>query len=110
MILPMTTTTLQNNSSSATTEQLGALEFRLAGPKDREAVSELAERVGGKVPEGTLIVAIARDRVIAAVATQSGEALAEDTPEATAAVPVLRYTAGHLKHARPRPRRHGTPS
>jgi hypothetical protein len=104
----MNTTTFPNNSSS--TDVLGALELRLAGPGDREALGELAKRWGGSVPNGGLMLAVAGDRVIAAVSMTTGEALAEDTPDGSGAVAVLRYTAGHLKPARPRPRRHGSPS
>ena len=106
----MNTTTLPNNSNPTTTDILGALELRLAGPGDRGTVAELAKRSGGSVPSGGLMLAVAADRVIAAVSLSTGEAVSEDTPAGSGAVAVLRYTAGHLKPARRRSRRQGSPS
>ena len=73
------------------------LAVRFPGAADRDALTELAQRSNQPVPSGSVIVAEQDGKVIAAVPLNGGTALAEATPEAEAAVAVLRFRIHQLR-------------
>jgi hypothetical protein len=76
------------------------LVVRFPGSPDRDALGELSQRVGQPLPKGSVMLAEHDGRVIAAVALDGGPVIAESTPEAEAAVAVLRFRIHQLRHGR----------
>jgi hypothetical protein len=79
------------------------LVMRIAAPQDREAIAELAARVGSSMPDGALMVGELDGALLAAVSMSTGEAVTEQTVAGAAAAAVIRYRVAHLSPRRSTP-------
>lgn len=98
------------NEDHAIDGLVDSLEVRFANPHDHDALVELSERSGHRLPSGGLMVAELYGELVAAISTTTREAIAERDAAGDAASTVLRYTVSDMHRTRPRPRRTGTPS
>jgi hypothetical protein len=78
---------------------MDAIRLRPACPGDAAALARLAELDSARVPEGRLVVAESRGRLLAALSIDGGEAIADPF------VPSAYLVAALRAHATPRPER-----
>jgi hypothetical protein len=83
----------------------GPLELRPALPADGAALRAVAHRDSRALPEGPLLLAEVAGIPIAAIATRTGETVADPFWPTTAAVAALRDAAGDVRPERPGLRR-----
>jgi hypothetical protein len=108
---PATQTTRQPRPRQAGSRASGAdIVVRIPGAQDAHALAELAQRAGAAAPQGGLMVAAQDGRLLAAIGTATGEAIADATPAGCAAEGVLRHRVAQLHRRRTNFRRPGTPS
>src|ERR1700736_3233664 len=80
---PATRTTLasgQREAGGASHERFADIVIRIPGAQDARPLAELAQRADADAPDGGLMVAAQDGRLLAAIATASGEALGGPSP------------------------------
>jgi hypothetical protein len=108
---PATRGTLSAGQPHAGANELGAdIVIRIPGAQDAQPLAELAERAGADAPRGGLMVAAQDGRLLAAIATATGEALVDPSAQGAAAEAIVRHRVAHLRRRRTRLRTPGTPS
>jgi hypothetical protein len=93
------------NARSRATSDTGDVELRLCRVADDPELDLLAELEGKPAPAGRHVVAVVRDRVVAAVSLVDGSTLADPFVRTDHLLPLLQLRAAQLRE--PAPRRFG---
>jgi hypothetical protein len=85
--------------SSETPDAYESVTVRLARPTDAEAVLELSERDGHRVPHGSVLVAEVNGAVLAARSLESGTSVADPFRPTAHLTELLELRSAHLRNA-----------
>jgi hypothetical protein len=78
------------------------VQLRVCTVADDEALAELAELAERPLPDGRLVLAIVRGRIVAALPLAGGEPIADPFVRTVHIIPLLALRAKHLREPKPK--------